>query len=243
MKSRALVCMTIIILFNGCGSSLTHQEASEVIKTTFHLGESDKVEVIGIAKETDDILLVKFKLNNDEISSKMRRYDKGWQLDEIQNRLGGWMPISTVSSQFDPTLKVKIAVIEISTIAIGLTDYLIDHGKFPYEGNITAEDLKDALSPFYIRDLPTTDPWGRSYWVLCGKKLNGFAYGVSPEDDDNFLIYSKGSDGNSDKWSYDPSNEFGGLFDGHDSTRDLVNYNGQFIRAPKSLVDENGNRK
>ena len=241
MKTRTLVSLVVILLLNGCGSSLTNEKASEVIKTTFHLGDLDQVEVIGIAKESDDIMLVKFKLNNDEVSSKMRKYDKGWQLDEVQNRLGGWIPVSTVSSQFDPTEKIKIALVEMSTIAIGLTDYITDHGSFPSLKTITAEGIKDLLSPFYIRDLPTTDPWQQPYWVLMGK-LTGFAYGISSKDESNFLIYSKGSDGVADKWNYDPNNELAGLFDGQDPTKDLVNYNGQFIRAPKTLVNEKGYR-
>ncbi len=243
MKNKTTLCLAIILLCVGCGSKLTSVKAAEVIKATFHLGESDQVEVIGIAKESDEIMLVKFKLNDEEVSSKMRKYDKGWQLDEVQNRLGGWIPASTVADQFDPTTITKIALLEISTIAIGLTDYLVDHGKFPYEGRISAEGIKDYLSPFYVRDLPTTDPWHRPYWGLCGKRIGGIAYGVSPKDEDNFLVYSLGRDGIEEKWNYNPAAEFSGIFEGVDSTKDIINYNGQFIRAPKSLVDENGNRK
>lgn len=66
------------------------------------------------------------------------------------------------------------------------------------------------------------------------------AYSVPSLFKDDFLIYSKGSDGIADAWNYDPSNELGGIFEGQDPSKDLVNLSGGFIRAPKSLVNEKG---
>jgi len=237
MKIRCFVGLTVLFFVVSCSPKLSMEKAGEVVKTTFNLTEKDRVEVLGVAKETNDIMLVKFKINGTEVNSKMRKYDKGWQLDEVQNRLGGWIPTTTVKDQYDPTEKVKIAATEIMIIAIALVDYMTDHGKFSFkESPFLHKDseIYNALCPFYVESLPISDPWGKSYWVICGKNIDGSLYGIPSGADDDFLIFSKGRDGEAENWIYDPKNGAAGLYEGNDPDKDIVLLNGTFIRAPKS---------
>jgi hypothetical protein len=238
MKIRFFVGLTVLFFVVSCSPKLNMETAGEVVKTTFNLNEKDRVEVLGIAKETNDIMLVKFNINGTEVNSKMRKYDKGWQLDEVQNRLGGWIPTATVKDQFDPTEKVKIAATEIMIIATALVDYVTDHGEFNFERSPFIREDSDkykALCPFYVESLPLSDPWGKSYWVLCGKDMDGSLYGIPAGTKDEFLIFSYGRDGIMEDWVYDPKNGAAGLYEGNDPDKDIVLFNGTFIRAPKSL--------
>jgi hypothetical protein len=237
MKIRILVGLSVLFFVVSCSPKLSRETAGEVVKTTFNLTEKDRVEVLGIAKETNDVMLVKFKINGTEVNSKMRKYDKGWQLDEVQNLLGGWVPTTTVKDQFDPIEKMKIAKAEIGLIAIVLVDYLVDHGKFSFKDFPFLNkdsDIYKALCPYYVESLPISDPWGRPYWVLCGKKIDGSLYGIPSGADDDFLIFSFGRDGEVENWIYDLKNGAAGLYEENDPDKDIVYFNGTFIRAPKS---------
>jgi hypothetical protein len=94
MKIKILAGLSVLFFVVNCGSKLSTKMAGEVVKTTLHLTEKDRVEVLGIAKETSEIMLVKLRINGNEVNSRMRKYDKGWQLDEVQNRIGGWIPVT-----------------------------------------------------------------------------------------------------------------------------------------------------
>ncbi len=237
MKTKFFVGLAVLFLTVNCGPKLDSENASKVVKTTFHLTEKDKVEITGIAKETNDVMLVKFQINGTEVNSKIRKYDKGWQLDEVQNKLGGWIPTATVSNQFDSTEKMKIAQKEIELMGMALTDYITDHGKFSFgpADNFNREgEIYKALCPLYVKSLPTTDPWGKPYHVLCGKSIAGQSYGMANGGADDFLIMSFGRSGKLEDWVYDPKNENAGLYDGYDPDKNIVYLNGSFIRAPKT---------
>jgi LemA protein len=86
----------------ACSSQeLNAEGASKVIRQTLSLIELDKVEVLGIAEETNETRLVKFKVNDNQAVGKMRRYDQGWQLDELQNERGVWLPVLTIIKQIE----------------------------------------------------------------------------------------------------------------------------------------------
>jgi hypothetical protein len=239
MKTRILVGLSVLFfaVAVSCSPKLNTEAAGEVVKTTFNLTEKDQVEVLGVAKEAGDVMLVKFKINGTEVYSKMRKYDKGWQLDEVQNRLGGWIPTATIQDQFDPTEKMKIVKVDISLIGIVLSRYLLDHAKFSFENEewLSKEsDVYNALCPLYAESLPTSDPWGNPYWVLFGKYFDESLYGIPKGAADDFMIFSAGRDGKIENWVYDPKNDIAGLYKGIDPDRDIVYLNGSFIRAPES---------
>ena len=90
------------------------------------------------------------------------------------------------------------------------------------------------MAPFYIAEHPTKDPWGGNYLVYCGTACNG-KYGLKGCTDNDFLIVCLGEDGKSEAWKYDPVAPQSGLYklnSKEDLDKDLVNWNGSWIRAP-----------
>ena len=94
--SLLFVCLMII----DCRPKFNDTKAADVIRKSFELNEVGSLEIIGISMETKEIAIVKFKINEAQLSSKMRRYDTGWQLDKIQDELGNWVPAEKVISLF-----------------------------------------------------------------------------------------------------------------------------------------------
>jgi hypothetical protein len=172
----------------------------------------------------------------------MRKYDKGWQLDEIQNDFGMWVPAGNLTRSFSDAEKQKNAMNDIMTIVTGLADYVTDNGVAPkqtgsYEEN---SEFYQAISPFYIKELPIKDPWGNNYQVYCGMACTG-NYGLleSYFANDDFLVFSFGSDGVQDSWLYESDNPTSGMFivsSPDDFANDLVNWSGSWIRAPRNAI-------
>ena len=239
MKIKLFVTMIFLSLAIACGPKFNSDAAAAAVKTAFNLTEKEKVDILGISKETSDIILVKFRINGNDINSKMRKYDTGWQLDEVQNMIGEWIPAGTVRSQFDPTEKVKTAMTDINLIATALVDYIIDHGSFTFSDTPYLTEYSDtykALCPWYVKSLPTNDPWGKPYNVLCGKIIDGSLYGIPKGGDHDFIVFSFGRDGKMEKWTFDSNVEKAGLHSDNDPDKDIINYGGTYIRSPKSLV-------
>ena len=146
-------------------------------------------------------------------------------------------PSTTVKGQSDSTEKMKNAATEIMLIATALVDYVTDHGEFSFKDFPFLHkdsDIYNALCPDYVKSLPISDPWGKSYLVICGKNIDGSLYGIPSGGGADFLIFSKGRDGEAENWIYDPENGAAGLYEGNDPDKDIVLFNGTFIRAPKS---------
>ena len=238
MKSKYLMGITVLLFTISCGPKLNSEAAGKVVKSTFNLTEKDKVEILGVLKESSDVMLVKFRLNENDISSKMRHYDKGWQLDEIQNPSGNWVPATSLVKQFDPTEKIKTAVADINHIGTILANYVVDNGKFSFLASVPIKgtEFYEALVPFYTWMLPDIDPWGSIYDIYCGKQIDGSLYGIPKGSDDDFLIVSKGRDGKIEGWIYDPKNPEAGIYSNFNPDKDLIYLNGLFIRCPKEYV-------
>lgn len=94
MKKKISVVLFSVMIIAACGTDISTDIAPEIIKKTFQLSDMDKVEILGIAEDSKDVRIVKFTVNKVPSSVKMRKYDKGWQLDEIQNELGLWSPVA-----------------------------------------------------------------------------------------------------------------------------------------------------
>lgn len=132
---------------------------------------------------------------------------------------------------------MKIAREDIKLIGTVLAGYVIEHGKFSFEeapSFYREGKIYQALCPQYVKSLPTTDPWGNHYKILCGKNIAGQPHGLPNGSDDDFLIFSFGRDGKMEKWDFDPKNDKAGLYKGYDPERDIVYIDGVFIRAPES---------
>lgn len=238
MKNKIFILGLVCLFFFSCTSKFDDAQASSVIKVSFELSDEDALEIIGISMESKELALVKFKLNDVQLSSKMRKYDKGWQLDEIQNDFGMWIPAENLTGMFSHSEKQKIAMLEITTIAAYLMDYTVSYGRSPeHTGpyNETSSLYKD-LCPAFAESLPIKDPWGNNYLVYSGSSSEGilgmhFAAGTS----DEFIVMSLGRDGKMDSWSFDDAGaSFYEITSADDYNNDLVSWNGQFVRSPRT---------
>jgi len=235
---KLIILIGICLLFLNCGPKFGKTQAIDVIKQSFELTEKDSVEILGISMEEKDVAIVKFNLNEVQISSKMRKYDTGWQLDEIQNELGMWIPAENLTKFFSQPEKQKTAMVDITVISTAVTDFVIDNGIAPKQEGIYSEDsdFYYALSPFYVKELPIKDPWGNNYRAYCGLACNG-KFGISGAASDDFIIASYGKDGEKDIWEFNAMDPEGGLFvvkDVSDFDKDLIMWNGSWIRAPRT---------
>jgi len=137
--------------------------------------------------------------------------------------------------------KTQIAMKVISAISTALADFITDNGTAPVQDGIYSkgDSFYYSLSPFYLKEFPVRDPWGRSYRVYCGKACDG-NYGVSGTTEGwDFVVVSYGRDGVREAWEFDPSDPEGGIFvikDASDFDKDIVMWNGSWIRAPRGSI-------
>ena len=196
---KLILLLGICLIFLNCGPKFNDAIAKTVIQEAFELSEDDTLEILGTSMESKDIALVKFKVNDVQISSKMRKYDKGWQLDLIQDETGEWIPAETIinliAQQSEEGNQI-IAMKDIGTISTALADYITDNGITPTQDGIYDENSEfyKALCPYYLESFPTKDPWGNNYLVYCGKAGNG-KYGIIDCASDDFIVVSYGKDG------------------------------------------------
>jgi tetratricopeptide (TPR) repeat protein len=137
--------------------------------------------------------------------------------------------------------KYMTAAKQISTIATTLADYITDNSFFrglekPEDYLLKKESLiHRLLVPKYAKDLPLTDPWGGPYEIFLGNNAWGKArlgyFGIQETTDDDFLIVSKGKLGAYETWKYDLMNPGAGLYSEFDARKNIINYNGAFIRG------------
>jgi len=136
--------------------------------------------------------------------------------------------------------KQKSTMKDIVVISTAITDFVTDNGIAPVQnGTYTATDaFYTGLSPFYIKVLPLTDQWGTLYNAYCGTDVNG-NYGISGAAGDDFVIASYGRAGLLESFTFTATDPEGGLFVVSQSdhfNRDLVMWNGSWIRAPRSAA-------
>jgi type II secretion system protein G len=136
--------------------------------------------------------------------------------------------------------KVRGTQKDINSIAMALANYLTDKGTFLFaspSGPIAMNSpLAQALSPFYLKVLPTNDQWSTPFNVWVGTDVDG-AIGVTGSAADDFVVMSCGLSGQPESWVYDPSNGEAGLYvinTSADFERDLINWNGTFVRGPRA---------
>lgn len=237
MKFKILGISLLILLFMNCGQKFDAVQAEDVIKKTLELSEKDILEIVGISKESKEVVLVKFKLNEIQISSKMRKYDTGGQLEEVQNEVGMWIPAETLSKSYGQKENLKATMKSIGMISGAIADYVVDNGIAPSQEGFIIENSSfyNALCPFYIKSLPIMDSWGNKFMVYCGETVNGH-YGISEAKSDDFLVVSYGRDGKQELWEINLDDTKAGLYaidDIDDYNKDIVSWNGAWIRGPR----------
>jgi hypothetical protein len=120
-----------------------------------------------------------------------------------------------------------------------IADYKTDYGIPPKQAGTYDRqgDFHKALSPFYIRTLPFKDGWGNGFYVYTGKACNGIYDGIKDCAEKDYIIISFGRDGKKDNWKYNPRDPEAGIYEltsDKDFDKDLVVWNGNWIRAPKT---------
>jgi len=134
--------------------------------------------------------------------------------------------------------KQKTVMKDIMTISTALTDYVTDHGTTMTQGGTytATSPFYTDLSPFYIKILPVNDQWGNPYHVFCGVLVDGnYAIGGAFEDD--FVVASWGRGNELEAWGFDKANPESGQYVVSEMAhfnRDLVAWNGSWIRAPRT---------
>ena len=156
-------------------------------------------------------------------------------IEEYEKQMG--LELKDTSEATDKAKQLQ-SMREVTFINHAMTDYMTDIGVPPVQsGTYTREsEFNKALSPFYIRDLPVSDAWEGNYRVYSGKACNGVYQGIEDCTEKDILILSYGRDGKKENWKYDPKKPEAGLYElksGSDYDKDLVIWNGTWIRAPK----------
>ncbi len=136
--------------------------------------------------------------------------------------------------------KQKSTMKDIVVISTAVTDYVTDNGITPTQnGTYTASAaFYTGLSPFYVKVLPLTDQWGTLYNAYCGTDVDG-NYGITGAAGDDFVIASYGRAGVLESFTFTATDPEGGLYVVSQSAhfnRDLVMWNGSWIRAPRTAA-------
>ena len=98
-KYLFLIPLVFFLCFSSsCGRSdkralnIKVDKGASVIKDAFQLKEGDIVEILEFSLESKDAALVKFSLNGNKLSSRIKKTETGWKLGEIQDKQKEWTP-------------------------------------------------------------------------------------------------------------------------------------------------------
>jgi len=132
--------------------------------------------------------------------------------------------------------KQKSTMKDIAVISAAITDYITDNGTAMVQNGVytASSPFYTDLAPFYIKVLPINDQWGNGYRVYTGTGIA--VYGVAGLADD-FLVASYGRDKTEEAFSFVLTSPEAGLYIVNEMlhfNRDLVMWNGAWIRAPSA---------
>jgi len=134
--------------------------------------------------------------------------------------------------------KQKAVMKDIMVISTALADYITDSGTTPTSpsGSYTSTDaFYTSLCPFYVKVMPVNDKWGMGYQGYTGTAVT--VYGVTGASTDDFLVASFGRDKIGDGFTFLPADPESGLYIVNQMAhfnRDLVQWNGSWIRGPRT---------
>ena len=127
---------------------------------------------------------------------------------------------------------------DISTLSGYIVDHTSDRGSAPgWDGDDITESCSfySDLVPMYAKAIPLSDKWGNGYVVYSGPSWNRTWLGMQASHNSvsEFVI---GSPGRNTTFSF-KYNQTGALYytieSMADFDNDLVNWNGQFVCAPR----------
>lgn len=145
--------------------------------------------------------------------------------------------IMMLSGQYEGEGKQPKAIADVMAICKALRDFVTVNRFAPEQNGIYDEksEFYMALSAFSTEKIPVKDPWGNNYLVYCGEACDG-KYGISASDPDDFIIVSYGQDGEKECWEFDSSDPERGLYkfeDKCDLDKDIIMWNGTWVRVPR----------
>ena len=108
--------------------------------------------------------------------------------------------------------KQRQTMADIRSIAVAVESYSIDHDQYPVA--TTIKELAALVEPDYIRDIPTTDGWGRPFQIKSTRR--------------KYMIHSYGRNGVRDAA---PGGAQGSL------DADIIFSDGQFVQWPEGLQE------
>lgn len=145
--------------------------------------------------------------------------------------------------------KQKKSMASIVRIATACVDYVTDNSEAPDQGNqngplSAGNSFVTSLVPMYVKNCPLYDEWGNAFLVYSGMAAAG-VYGIPGGNvsEDDFVIVSLGSDGDFEGWVFeedDPGNGLFSLRSREGFRRDLINFSGNWIRAPRVGISNAG---
>jgi len=132
--------------------------------------------------------------------------------------------------------KQKGTMKDITTISTAVADYVTDNGRGPASaGAIASGDaFALAISPFYVKVLPTNDQWGFPFEVYSQQAEGTDARGCILDGLDDFVVASNGRNGTAED-NYVPATPEAGMYtisQMSDFARDLIMFNGSWVVAP-----------
>jgi hypothetical protein len=156
-------------------------------------------------------------------------------IKEYEKQIG--VELTDESDAEDQTKQLN-SLRDVTFINQAMTDYMTDHGTPPKQSDTYTKGsvFEKALSPFYIRDLPISDGWEGNFRVYSGTAGNGVYEGIEGCTGKDIIIVSYGRDGKKESWKYNPRKPEAGLYElksDKDYDKDLVIWNGKWIRAPQ----------
>jgi type II secretion system protein G len=135
--------------------------------------------------------------------------------------------------------KQKSTMKDLNSISLAIADYITDNGRAPtqdgtYDGSSV---FYNAIASFYIKVFPLTDEWGNGIRVWCGSAAT--QYGISSPLQEDYIVASYGRDKAQEGFTFDFNAPEAGLYEVSslsDFDKDLVAYNGTWIRYPRAGV-------
>jgi general secretion pathway protein G len=132
--------------------------------------------------------------------------------------------------------KIRGTQKDISSIAEAVAGYISDKAVPPVANGAIDNTLNTALSPLYLKVLPNSDQWGTPFMIYTGASVDG-NYGITGAGLDDFLIISYARDKTVESWTYNSATPDNGLYSisaTSDFDKDIVNFNGAFVRGPRA---------
>lgn len=254
MKTKNLIVFFFCIALAGCSQKLDNKIAAEVIRNSFSITDSNRISIVGISNESaqTDIVIFRIKSGVDmsviESSAKLRKFDKGWNFEGLQNKLGMYINPGDFIKEYSELEITKLKNLEATKatmktmefIAKGIEQYIKANGQAP--NCFWVKDLHPILVPKYSQEFPEEDSWGSRFYYYSGANgdlyLNWIKNGTNRKvDKADYLLVSQGPNKDLRLWEFDPELPNAGILFVKDleeiSKINLVLFNGKWVLAPK----------